>query len=502
MRVKRGIYNIIFGILSQVITIVLGMLLPKLLIVNFGSEMNGLLSSVNQIFVYLGLFEAGVGATTLQALYKPITTDNHDEINGILAATNGYYMKTGIMYAVAMFAFAFVYPFVTKTEIPWWCITVIILFVGTGNVVNFLFQAKFKLLLQAEGKGYIVTNIMTLTNVGINVGKIVLILLGYNIILIQSLHLIFNILQMVIFEVYQRRHYSWIDYKVEKNNQAIAQKNSALIHQLAALVFSNTDIIILTIFCGFKVVSVYTIYNLLFNVVLTGISNVNAGVVFAMGQIYHEDKKKYEKVYDIFDMCYTGLGFTLFMTLYVMILPFMSIYAGNITDINYIDAILPLLFAVMQCLSVARGGAGNLVNIAGHFKKTQNRAIAEMIINLAVSLIAVSYFGIYGVLVGTIVALLYRTNDLILYANHKILNRSAKKSYKNFLINSFVCVLVIIGNQYISITSTGYVQLLLQAIVCGIIVLSLFVVFNIVFNFKTVKDVKELFLPVLKKFRK
>lgn len=499
MRVKRGFYNIVFGILSQVITIVLGMVLPKLLIVNFGSEMNGLLSSINQIFVYLGLFEAGVGATTLQALYKPITTEDHDEINSILAATHRYYLRTGCLYALAMVIFAVVYPFVTHSEIPWWYITVIILLVGTGNVINFLFQAKFKLLLQAEGKGYVVTNIMTFTNVGINLGKIVLILLGYNIIFVQALHLIFNIVQMIIFEIYQRKHYGWINLKVERNDAAIAQKNSALVHQLAALVFSNTDIIILTAFCGLKVVSVYTVYNMLFNVVLTGISNVNAGVVFAMGQIYHEDRKKYEKIHDIFDMCYTGMGCVLFMTLYVMILPFMSIYVGGVTDINYLDVKLPILFALIQCLSVARGGAGNLISIAGHFKKTQNRAIAEMVINLIVSLIAVSQFGIYGVLIGTIVALLYRTNDMILYSNRKILKRSAATSYRTFLVNLGLCFVVIFASSRFTLQAQNYLQVFLQAVVCGMIVLVVFIAGNVLFNFKTVKSLQEELYPLLQK---
>ena len=498
MRARRGFYNIIFGILSQVITIILGMVLPKLLIVNFSSEINGLLSSINQIFVYLGLFEAGVGATTLQALYNPITKEDHQGINSILAATHKYYLKTGILYAIAMIGFAVIYPFIIKTDISWWYISIIILLVGTGNVINFLFQAKFKLLLQAEGKGYVVTNILTFTNVGINVGKIIFILLGFNIVVVQSLHLTFNIIQMIILEVYQKKHYSWIDLKVEKNDKAIAQKNSALIHQLAALIFSNTDIIILTAFCGLKVVSVYTVYNMLFNVVLTGISNVNSGVVFAMGQIYCEDRKKYERMHDVFDMCYTGIGCVLFMTLYIMILPFMEIYAGGITDINYLDVKLPILFALMQCLSVARGAAGNLISIAGHFKKTQGRAIMEMLINLMVSLILVSHFGIYGVLIGTIVALLYRTNDMILYSNHKILNRSAKKSYRNFIINLCMCIVIMVLSKNFVIHAQGYGELILQAIIVGGIILVLFVIANVLCNLSLVKTLGDMVIPIWK----
>ena len=67
---------LIFGIISQVVTLLLGILLPKLLIGGFGSEVNGLLSSVKQIFVYVALLEAGVGTAALQAMYAPIAVND------------------------------------------------------------------------------------------------------------------------------------------------------------------------------------------------------------------------------------------------------------------------------------------------------------------------------------------------------------------------------------------------------------------------------------------
>ena len=54
--------------------------------------------------------------------------------------------------------------------------------------------------------------------------------------------------------------------------------------------------------------------------------------------------------------------------------------------------------------------------------------------------------GIYGVLIGTIVALLYRTNDIIIYANWNILGRKPWKTYRRWLQNMavmFVCVIVV-----------------------------------------------------------
>ena len=60
MKFKRSIFNIITGIISQSIIILLGFFIPRLLIYNYGSEINGLLTSVTQIYSYMALMEAGI----------------------------------------------------------------------------------------------------------------------------------------------------------------------------------------------------------------------------------------------------------------------------------------------------------------------------------------------------------------------------------------------------------------------------------------------------------
>lgn len=90
---KDGFKNIMFAIISQVITLVFGFIVPKLLIEHLGSESNGLMQTINQIFSYFTLIEAGIGTATIQSLYQPITNDDKNEINSILSATNNYYKK-------------------------------------------------------------------------------------------------------------------------------------------------------------------------------------------------------------------------------------------------------------------------------------------------------------------------------------------------------------------------------------------------------------------------
>ena len=106
---KKILKNIRANVLYQLITIALGIYIPRLVLVNLGSEANGLLNSTNQMLVYLSLLEGGIGWTITQSLYRPIAENNHDETNGIMAASNDFHRQVGSMYFVGLIAIALIY---------------------------------------------------------------------------------------------------------------------------------------------------------------------------------------------------------------------------------------------------------------------------------------------------------------------------------------------------------------------------------------------------------
>lgn len=65
MNSKKSLTNILSNILRQVLTLGLGIFIPRLVLVNLGSESSGLLNSINQILAYITLLEAGVGTASL-----------------------------------------------------------------------------------------------------------------------------------------------------------------------------------------------------------------------------------------------------------------------------------------------------------------------------------------------------------------------------------------------------------------------------------------------------
>ena len=128
MKDKRGVWNVISGIGQQLLVLAFGLILPRLFIVGYGSEMNGLLSSVSQVYVYVSLIGGGIGTAALQALYSTTAANDHQATNGILAATHQVYKRAGAVYLSVVIILSAVYPLVIDASIPRMTTALIILF--------------------------------------------------------------------------------------------------------------------------------------------------------------------------------------------------------------------------------------------------------------------------------------------------------------------------------------------------------------------------------------
>jgi O-antigen/teichoic acid export membrane protein len=501
MKAKRSFLNLLIGIGSQLITIVLGIFIPRLLLVNFGSEANGLITSITQIIVYFSLLEAGVGVASLQALYKPVAKDDKISINEIMSATSNFYKKTGIVYFFAVLLLAIIYPLVITSSIDKITIMLVILFTGMGGALNYFFQGKYKILLTAEGKSYIVTSITTLITILSNIAKIVLLVLGFNIIVVQASFFFLTIVQIIVFQIYISRNYKWINLRVKPNMEAISQKSSALVHQFSSLIFNNTDVLILTIFTNLKVVSVYVMYSLLFGIIDNLINTVSGSISFVLGQTYHESKEKFKRFIDVYEVYFLAFVFSLFTVTYIFILPFMELYTAGIDDINYIDKWLPILFVAIKLLVYARSSGNHAINIAGHFKKTQTRSILESVINLVFSLLFVYTFGIYGVLFGTLMAVIYRSTDIVIYANKNILGRSPWRTTKRWLTNAGTFLIIVFLTKLLNIYPTSYLTVIFIAGIFTVIILPIYFIIGSIFERDIYHYSKDQLLRFLTQYR-
>lgn len=501
MNTKRGFNNIIYGLLSQVITMGLSIIIPRLVLVNLGSEVNGLLHSISTVFTYLTLLEAGVGKATNQALYKPLANDDKDQINAIMAATNKFYRRTGYIYAIAVLIFAAVYCYVVKTTLSKAIVFLVIVLSGASSVLSYFVQGKYNVLMGAEGKSYVLTNISTVSSILSSICKILLLIYGFGVVAIQEMYLFFGVLQMLAIVYYIRRYYKWLNLKVKPDYKAISQRNYVLIHQIAGLVFDNTDIILLTLFTNLKVVSVYSLYTTFYTVIKSVLNTISYSYSYALGQIYHSDRERFIKLHNVYEVYNMSLTFSFMCILNIFILPFISIYTSGVTDIQYVDKYIPMLFTAVYLLSNSRASSGLIIDFAQHFEQTKWRAVLEASINITVSLVAIHYLGIYGALIGTVVALLYRANDMIIYAN-RLINRSPLITYKRWIINMIVFAATTYASKLILPEMSTLLQVIIYGVAACVIIIPLFLIVDSLCELKTAKYAFDLMLKMFRSRRR
>ncbi len=490
---NKSVWNLLSGVSYQLINTLLGLVLPYLFITSFGSETNGLLSSVTQLFVYLDLLEAGVGTASLQALYKPLSRDNKDEINGILSATNSYYKKTGIIYALLMVVLAFLYPLFISSSLSYTTIVLVVLLQGMGCVITYFVQAKYNVLLKAEGKVYIVNATLMITSILRNAGKIIAIYFGGNVITVQLIHFCIMLLQALIIYLYIKKKYTWLDLSVKANKSAISQKNFVLVQSLAWVVFNHTDVMVLTVITGnLALVSVYSIYTLVFEAVQNLLDSVRGSFQYRLGWKSQVSVKEFEGYYHRYENFYLAFAFALFLTAYLLIIPFLKIYLGDVNDADYFLQFLPELFMCLKILNSIRGLNKQVIEATGHFKKTQFIAIGEMIINLLVSLILVVKIGIYGVLIGTIVALIFSVLAYLYYVNKHIFARFYLPEIMELLI--YFCMIFVLTHfiKKETIIVSSYYKLVIRAIPVAVVVFFCFGVVSVAIDWNLTKKTFKL----------
>lgn len=459
MRRKRLIRNVIYGMVENFVTIILGIIIPRLLIMNYGSEVNGLLSSITNVFVYLNLLEAGVGGSARQALYKPIVERDQKQINGILSAMRYYYLKTGKTIALASVVLAFIYPFIVQSDIPYSTIVILVLLNAAVPLINYFFQGKYNALLMSDNRSYVLSWFNTVAVVLTDVLKIIAMMLGVNILLVQCIAVFVTILRVLFFyRLYIKRHYQNVSFYVTPDFDKIRSKNALFIIQLKTVVFNNVDILMLTMFSDLKTVSIYSVYSLIYRGISSVPATIYKGVSATLGQLYAKKAGNFRSYYERFEGLYNTVVFILLTVTFLMITPFIKMYTSG-SDIAYQDERLSYLFFAVQILINLRFLSDRLIYIAGHFQETQRQATIEMLMNILLSLLLVQRYDIYGVLLATCITLFYRSIELTIYTSRKIIRRNPLLPMLQWFLNTMLAIGIIITiNKHYHYSIEGVVE--------------------------------------------
>lgn len=500
MRARKAVFNTIAATIMQIVTFVVGLILPRLIIDSYGSSINGLRASITQFISYLYIIELGLGGAIIYSLYKPLAINNVNKINSILSAAKKSYNQIGFYFSGLVTIMILIYPlFVySKNDIKYFEVMVLVFAIGCAGIINYFTAAKYNVLLIASQKEYVISFIRIIYLVINTIIMIVLINNKINISLVYLISLISNIVQILIIIFYTKKMYSYINFYVKPDIDALSKRYDVIVHQISGMVVFGSPIVLLTLFCSLRDVSVYSVYALVFTGINLIVGVFNSGFTASFGQIIaQKDSKTLKNSYSQYELLYYMILTFVYSCVIILGTPFIKIYTVGITDINYVDTEILILFTIIGVLNNWKIPQSTIIISAGHFKETRHRAITEAIITIISSTILVVLFGLKGALLGSIIGLGYRSIDL-LYSS-KITGVSFKSTFwrliRVIVTGSLVVTFILI---LVPISPNNLVMWIKSALVISIWVGSVVFIVNFIFEREAIIAIILRFYKVFK----
>ena len=442
-RQSRAQKNIVTSLFSQVIVLICGIIVPRIMIGAFGSEAYGATTSIAQFLAYITLLEGGIGGVARAVLYKPLAQGDTETISAIMGEVRRFFRIIAWIFAIYVLLLACGFQYISRTNCMDWISTfILVVVISISTFGQYFIGISHSIFLQADQKTYI-TNVLSIGATVLNaVCTIILVQIHCSLIIVKLVSSLIYFLRPVILSLYVRKHYSLKLQKATSKQTYLTQKWTGLGQHIAYFLHSNTDIAILTFLADLRTVAIYSVYNMVISHMQSLTVSFSSGMEAVFGDMLARDEKKeLHATFQTYETILSLVSIVLFSVATVLIIPFIKLYTAGITDADYIQPLFALLMILTALSYCWRLPYHSMIIAAGHFKKTSIAAYGEAIVNIVLSVVLVFYFDLAGVAVATLIATWYRFVYYVFYLSKNIFNRSVKFFVKRFIINTitFIC---------------------------------------------------------------
>ena len=482
-RTQRAIINTASLAFKEIIAFLCNFILPRLILAQYGSAYNGLITSITQFLNISSLLRLGIAGATRSSLYKALANNDEKGVSLVVNSAQNYLLRTGVVVGVYIILLSILYPFFFGNGISFIEIFIIVIACGSTTLSQYIFGLTYSSLLEADQKYYVVSIFETITNILTTTLCCILILTGFKFHFVKLICSLLWVLFPCFIYLFSKRKYK-IDKKVGVDRTIIKNKNDAMAHSIANIFHENVDVIALTIFCGPAIVSVFAIYKL----VTTGLKQVlsvfTGSLEAPFGEMWAKNEKENVKknlfFYEFCICSFIAIFFSVALSLFV---PFVALYTSNVTDVNYILPNYAFLVIISETIYCLRIPFQTLAQSAGHYKQTKKAAFFEAGLNVLVTFCLVWKFGLVGAVIGTMVANAFRTIYYCFYVSKNMIKHSFNQIANRLLWFLLIFILVYALSRQINCYKgiDGWKDWVVCGVIDVLISFTLYLVFSFAF---------------------
>ena len=438
MRTRSSLRTLAVSFLGQILNLILLFVSRRLFVQCFTQEYLGVNGLFSNILTVLSLAELGIGTAMIHGLYRPAAIGDKAGICRLMNLYRVLYGAVGSVVLVLGIVLIPVLPyFVQESGIPG--LRLIYCMYLFDTVAGYFLSYKQAVLAAYQEAWRTTAVTQAARSAQILLQMLVIVYLG-NFYIYIAVQMCSQLTANIILSRIVSRRYPYLrenrkEYPARETIKELFREVWALsMHRLGGVVVSHTDNLIISTFRGLALVGIYSNYQMVLNSIRLMMSYIYNSFSPAIGNL--AASKDWERIYEIFnalDLLLSLLYGWLALCLAALFNPFIRLYFG-------VDYVLPLPVVVLIVLDFHLHGMRQVIlrfrDGMGLYWYDRYKPVAEIPLNLVISVVLVRYLGIAGVVTGTIISSLL-TNFWI--EPFVFFRYGVRKEWKHKFLQYYVC---------------------------------------------------------------
>ncbi len=409
-RTKNVARNIVFDGTLEIVNMLFPFVIRSVMLHYLGTEYLGLNGLFKSLLSFLNLAELGVGSAMVFSMYKPIAEDDGPTICALLRLYRTLYRIIGLVVAVMGLVLMPVLPNLIKSDLPSDMNLYILFLMNLGNTVMTYWLFAFKSsLLQAHQRRDVISKVSLIVRVTEYTLKILVLIYTRNYYLYLTIQLLcqvfINVLTAVCASKMYPRYVPEGKLPKEKTLDIFHRVRDLFTSKLSATIFDAADTLVISAFMGLTVLALYQNYYFIITALrMMLVVFLNACMAGVGNKLVMESKEANYRDLEKISLLFLWVLLVSSSMLLCMYQPFIQIWMG---EENLLAVGLVICFVIYYYSM----GANKLINMfkdaAGIWRIDRWRPLTAAIVNLGLNLITVRWLGLYGVLLSSVISIVF-----------------------------------------------------------------------------------------------
>ena len=483
MRTEKAIKNVKYNIIFYVILSLITFITRKAFIVKLGNDINGLNSLFTSILSLMNLAELGIGSAVMFALYKPMAENNIPLVKGIMDLYKKMYAIAGCVMLISGVLFTPFLGFFVKGQIPMDSVRIYYIIYLINTSLSYFFSYKLT-LLYVNQQSYVISKYDGVFKILKNIIQII-------ILYVFSAYAYF----LVVETLFNSLYYYFINRFINKSFKELLSTEGVLdvnvkssiysnlkalsLHKLGGFVVFGTDYMLMAYFVDFNTLGSYSNYLLIITFFGTLITKIFEGLIASIGNliISSDSKRTYEVFKKIFFFNFWMVCFVT-VSIYNTMHHFIYIWVGEL----YLSDYVLILMLISFFITSMRPSIDKFKEAAGIYRQDRFAPIMESLINFVASVILGKYFGIAGVILGTIISsllIIFWLRPVLVY--RLVFRKTSLDYFTRYFKGIAITIILLVTSNYImkaihfNMTISGFIlKCIFNVIYINIVLIILF----------------------------